>query len=82
MTFTVNEFDGNKAGTYWVAVRGFAGSQGTYTLEVTELQAGTPRPPPKKKVPPEIRVPNASAYELENTHIRFRVTLDKKWSER
>ena len=31
VTFTVNEFDGNKAGTYWVAVRGFAGSHGAPT---------------------------------------------------
>ena len=68
-TFTAEE-----SGTHYVAARGHGSEQGTYTLEVTELN-----PPPSAAI--TIEVADAEATEGWDAQILFRVTLDRAPSE-
>ena len=63
-----------KAVPIYVAARGHGSEQGTYTLEVTELN-----PPPSAAI--TIEVADAEATEGLDAQILFRVTLDRAPSE-
>ena len=71
------KFTAERDGTHYVGVRGFAGSEGIYTLTATLVNA----PPPVVEPAITIEVADAEATETLDAQILFRVTLDRAPSE-